>query len=72
MIMTFTCKDCGNRHPGCHSQCEKYQKEKAAYEKQKAENVKHNSIQGGLDAQRNNAVRKALRRRVNKWGRDNQ
>ena len=70
--MTFTCKDCGNRHPGCHSQCEKYQKEKAAYEERKAANVKHNAIQGGLDAQRNEAVRKALRRRVNKWGRDNQ
>ena len=70
--MIFTCKDCGNRQPGCHSKCEKYQKEKAAYEERKAADVKHNAIQGGLTAQKNDAVRKALRHRVNKWGRDNQ
>lgn len=70
--MIFTCKDCGNRHPGCHSQCEKYKKEKATYEERKAADVKRNAIQGGLTAQKNEAVRKALRRRVNKWGRDNQ
>ena len=70
--MNFSCKDCGNRHPGCHGSCEKYKKEKAAYEERKASDVKHNAVQSGLDTQRNNAVRKALRRRTKKWGRDSQ
>lgn len=33
----FTCKDCSDRHPGCHDHCEKYQNEKVAYEKRKAD-----------------------------------
>lgn len=68
----FTCKDCGNRHPGCHGQCEKYQKEKATYEERKAALTKELVVQGGLNAQRNNGIRKAKRLRVNKWERDNQ
>lgn len=27
-MQEFTCKDCQNRHPGCHDHCEKYQTEK--------------------------------------------
>ena len=34
----FTCgKDCPNRCPGCHSKCEKYKRERAAYDKRKSE-----------------------------------
>lgn len=32
----FTCKDCPDRYPGCHDKCEKYQKEKAVWDKMKA------------------------------------
>ena len=68
----FTCQGCGDRHPGCHGQCEKYQKEKAAYEELKATAMKEYVVQGGLDAQRNNAIRKARKRRISKWGKDSQ
>lgn len=34
----FSCgRDCPDRKPGCHGQCEKYKKERAAYDKRKAE-----------------------------------
>lgn len=36
MGKTFTCKDCDDREPGCHSKCEKYKKEKSRWEKEKA------------------------------------
>lgn len=68
----FSCYGCGNRHPGCHGQCEKYKQEKAEYEEQKAVFMKKATVQGGLESQRNAAVRKAMRRRINKWGRDSQ
>ena len=32
----FTCKDCPNRYPGCHGKCEKYQKERAEWDRIKA------------------------------------
>jgi hypothetical protein len=32
----FPCKDCGDRHVGCHSSCEKYTEAKATYDKQAA------------------------------------
>lgn len=32
----FTCNDCTNRHPGCHDKCEKYNREKAEWERRKA------------------------------------
>lgn len=32
-MFTFTCKDCENRHIGCHSTCEKYNRERDENEK---------------------------------------
>ena len=32
----YSCKDCTDRHPTCHSTCEKYLGEKAEDEKRKA------------------------------------
>lgn len=29
----FPCKNCGDRHVGCHSSCEKYTGAKATYDK---------------------------------------
>ena len=40
MSKTFTCKNCEDREPGCHDKCKKYQKEKAAWERAKAEHKK--------------------------------
>lgn len=37
-LSMFTCgRDCVDRKPGCHSHCEKYKRERAAYDKRKAE-----------------------------------
>ena len=33
----FTCNGCENRYHGCHDHCEKYKKEKAVWDKHKAE-----------------------------------
>ena len=38
----FTCsRDCPERKPGCHDHCDKYKRERAAYDKRKAELDKH-------------------------------
>lgn len=34
--MTFSCKGCAKREPGCHDRCETYKQEKAEYDRQKA------------------------------------
>ena len=39
----FTCNDCTNRHPGCHDKCEKYKREKAEWDRMKAERDKDKS-----------------------------
>ena len=40
----FRCKDCNERHPGCHGHCEKYIEDKAAHEKRKAALSVENSL----------------------------
>lgn len=38
MARMFSCEpNCEKRKPGCHDHCEKYQKERAAFDKRKAE-----------------------------------
>lgn len=38
--LPFTCNGCTSRHPGCHGKCEKYIREKAEWERRKAEETK--------------------------------
>ena len=45
------CKDCPEKHPGCHSTCPDYIIEKAFYEEKKAEHYKNQLIQRRLDDQ---------------------
>lgn len=35
--MIKSCKDCQERHIGCHSECEKYISERAEYDREKSE-----------------------------------
>ena len=35
-VMIYACKDCQDRHEGCHSTCERYQRDKAIHEQEKA------------------------------------
>lgn len=44
------CKDCADRHPGCHGQCEKYQTEKAERDETLAEIRRENNAKHGLKA----------------------
>ena len=38
--MKYPCKDCQERHEGCHSKCEKYAEDKKEWEAIKAKMVK--------------------------------
>lgn len=60
--MEFTCKGCQLRQPGCHSNCEKYIAEKKAHEERKAMERKIIDANNGLRSQRDDSVRKAIRR----------
>ena len=42
--LPFTCKDCPDRYPGCHDDCNKYKREKAIWDKQKAEEAVEKGI----------------------------
>ena len=40
--LPFTCKGCVDRYPGCHAECEKYNREKAEHERlKKLERIEH-------------------------------
>jgi hypothetical protein len=67
IVANFTCKDCDQRHPGCHDKCEKYQAEKKVYEERKAAERKRIDLQGALYAQRDRGVRKAKRKAKYEW-----
>ena len=66
----FSCKDCGNRYPGCHGHCETYIKEKAEHEERRMAQAKQTAIENGLYNQRYSAVRKAVSRSLwkNRYG----
>lgn len=59
----YSCMGCAERHPYCHSQCEKYISEKAEHDSQKAENDKKKYVAYGVKAERDAQVEKALRSR---------
>lgn len=61
------CRGCiaPKRHPGCHDHCPEYIKERAAYDKKKAEHDLQRNIDCGLTSQvlrRVNRAQKARRR----------
>lgn len=45
------CKDCSDRFPGCHGQCERYKGQRAEYDAQKAEYMKKHEVQQRLTEQ---------------------
>ena len=36
----FSCKNCEERHPGCHDHCESYRKQREEMDKKKAQRLK--------------------------------
>ena len=61
--MSFTCKGCPDRFPGCHDKCEKYRTEKAKHEARRAQDAARRAVDSGLREQRTAAVNKAMRHR---------
>ena len=61
--MSFTCKGCPNRTPGCHDKCEKYQAEKAEHDAMKDKRFAEEQLRCGLMDQTYRAVRKVTKRK---------
>ncbi len=49
-VKITVCKDCPERHPGCHATCEKYINQRAEYDAYKEEQRKQMEIKHGLNA----------------------
>ena len=60
-MLEFSCKDCGNRFPGCHGTCETYKAEKAEHDRIKAENDRKKAISGAIISNRGENVYKAMK-----------
>lgn len=60
--MIYSCKDCGDRFPGCHAHCPEYKTEKAEHDKEKAKRDFERQIKRGLKEQRDKAVSKTIRK----------
>lgn len=65
--MSFTCKGCPERHPGCHDKCEKYQAEKAEYQARKEAADKKRAVGQALDNLRYDAIGKAVKSHGRKY-----
>jgi hypothetical protein len=55
------CRDCPDRFPGCHGQCEKYRKERAEYDETMAEKKKEIDVKNGLDGFLYNSIERTNR-----------
>lgn len=59
----YSCRYCTapKRHPGCHSTCPEYLKEKAEYDKLKEQHDKEKAVHQAIYSQRSIHVHKALK-----------
>lgn len=58
------CYQCPNRHPCCHSSCEKYIKEKAEYDAKVSELKKQKNIQQGLNEYKYDGMHQVTKHRI--------
>ena len=63
----MVCKDCQDRHPKCHSTCEKYKSFKEELEKEKAIIQPLKEAQYNMTAYKKEVYEKYRRRRKLKW-----
>jgi hypothetical protein len=64
----YSCKDCGNRYPGCHSTCEKYKADKVKHDELKAKIDFAKNVNSGLYKQRERSLTNVLKRKPgHKW-----
>lgn len=61
-MASFTCKGCKNRHYLCHSECEKYLAEKAAWDAQQAKIRKAKAVEDGLNHHLVNTIERNRKR----------
>lgn len=62
------CKDCPNRHPGCHGSCNKYQEQKAEYDETMSEVKEKRGVSQGLNGFMFNNIERT-NKRLNRKGR---
>ena len=56
------CKDCGERHSGCHAECKNFLAWKEDYNKRKEEICKQRDKQRLLDDMRHDSAKKMMRK----------
>lgn len=61
-MLSAPCKDCAERHPGCHSECERYKE----YSREQAQGREKRRIDGEYAAVRGAQVDKAERKKWSK------
>lgn len=60
--MNFSCKDCEEKHGGCHATCETYKREKKAFEEKMEIERKRRAIDNGIHYERERKIQTAKRR----------
>ena len=65
MATVFSCKDCGDRYPGCHDKCEKYKAEKAAHDERKAQEYQKAKVRNDINNQKGVVIARTTRK--NSW-----
>lgn len=46
--LTYPCKDCQNRHPGCHSECEDYISVRTEHNRRISENNRRREVDDAI------------------------
>lgn len=55
------CKDCPDRHPGCHGKCEKYIQQRSEYDAEKSAFMKKQEVQNRLTQQTIDTINKTTK-----------
>ena len=63
MATVYSCKDCGDRYPGCHDHCEKYKAEKAAHDERKAKEYQKAKVRNDINNQKGVVIARTTRKR---------
>lgn len=59
----FKCKDCLERHPGCHGTCPSYNEEKAIIKERNARIFKDKQVSRGIKEQKSRVILAARRKK---------
>lgn len=62
MLEVCPCKDCGERHESCHSDCSKYKEWKAEFEAHKSKILEQQKSEWDLCAEKRAVISRAKKR----------